>query len=157
MKFDVPMIWRRPFCHTKDCYVCLTKVTGFSNNTKVVYANVPSVSLPVPHSDAVAYPICPGSENKRKSLSSSSEKSSGNEFMVENKPKILSQAQLNDWVRDLELTKQKSELHASRMQQFNFVAPDVKVTYYRNRHQPFARHYKGRQYMLLQRYPCFIQ
>ncbi|XP_049306156.1 uncharacterized protein LOC125776677 [Bactrocera dorsalis] len=136
VKFNVPMIWREPTCHTEDCYICMTKVLGFGKSRKVIYANVPTVSLPVPHSAEVAYPV-----SLSTAVSSEYGKSSCNEFLMKNERNVLSQAQLNDWIRDWELSKEKAELHASRMQQFQFVSPHVKVTYYRNRHEPFAKPY----------------
>jgi len=60
---------------------------------------------------------------------------------LEKNPKPLTQSELNDWIRDLDLSKEKSEMLASRMQERNFVISDVKVTYYRARHKPFAKYY----------------
>lgn len=73
-------------------------------------------------------------------MSADSAKSSGNEYEPP-KVHLLSQTELSDWIRDLELPKSKAEVHASRMQQFGFLAPGVMVSIYRNRHKPFARHY----------------
>lgn len=44
-------------------------------------------------------------------------------------------------MRDLKLSKNGAELHASRMQQFGILAPGVKVTYYRNRSKGFAEYF----------------
>lgn len=81
MKFDVPIIWREPICHSEDCYICMTKVLGFGKSRKVIYANVPTA-------------VSEGSSEYGKS--------SCNEFLMENERNVLSQAQLNDWIRDLE-------------------------------------------------------
>ena len=57
-------------------------------------------------------------------------------------PYILTQDGLNDLVRDLELSKNKAELLASRLQQWNLLEENVRITSFRNRHQqlePFFR------------------
>ena len=57
-------------------------------------------------------------------------------------PHILTQDELNDLVRDLELSKSKTELLASRLQQWNLLKENVQITSFRNRRQqlePFFR------------------
>lgn len=71
MKFDVPIIWGRPFSHATDSYFCLSKEIDFEKNMQWTYANVTSVTFPVPHSDAVPYPKCPGLTHNNKSADSS--------------------------------------------------------------------------------------
>ncbi|XP_017466154.1 PREDICTED: uncharacterized protein LOC108378862 [Rhagoletis zephyria] len=134
-KFDTPMIWREPTCHSIECYICQTKVLGVGRSRGVTYASVPTVTLPVLHSTAVADPV------PLSTVTSECGGSSCTEFRMENERNVLSQAQLNDWIRDLELSKEKAEIHTSRMQQFKFVSSDVKVTYSRTRHEPFSKHY----------------
>jgi len=51
----------------------------------------------------------------------------------------LSQGKLNDLIRDLELTKEKSEILASRMKQHGFLNPNVKTAIYRSRHEKFSK------------------
>ena len=48
-------------------------------------------------------------------------------------PKQFTQQELNDLIRDLNLSKQGSELLASRLKEKNCVQPDAKITFYRNR------------------------
>lgn len=57
------------------------------------------------------------------------------------KSRKLSQAELNDWIRDLEISKSKAELLASRMKECGFLERDVNVTFYRNRDKPFSKYY----------------
>lgn len=143
MKFGVPMIWRKPFCHATDCYFCLSKQSGIGKNMKWDYAAVQSVTFPAPHSDTLPIPKCPDSSNPKRSSDSSEDIETSNEsdFDGSSERHLVTQAELNDWVRDLELTKEKAELHASRMKQCNFLAPGVKITYYRDRDRAYARYY----------------
>ena len=50
-----------------------------------------------------------------------------------NNPKLFSQHDLNDLVRDLNLTKHQSELLASRLKERNLVTEEVKITKFRSR------------------------
>ena len=137
MKFDTPMMWKKPLCHSTDCYFCLTTNSGVGRFLKWNYAQVGSFALPVPHSNDVPYPVCPGASLQKAESSDQESESSASEFGACTKRKLLSQAELNDWVRDFGLTKEKSELFASRMVQFGFAASEVKVTAYRKRHQQY--------------------
>lgn len=142
MKFGVPMIWRKPFCHSIDCYFCLSKQTGIGKNMRWHYAHVESVTFPIPHSDTLPIPTCPGSSDLNLCLSSQEETTTVSEFEPSQAyRRLLTQPELNDWVRDLELPKDKAELHASRMKQFNFLAPNVKVTHYRDRDKPYSKYF----------------
>lgn len=117
------MLWREPTNHEVDCYFCLTQLGGLSGRRKLIvnYANVPTVTKPVTHSDSLPVPVCSDSSSSRKRKRASDEShsspiSSGNDFSPK-KPHLLSQADVNDWVRDLKLTKTDAELHASRAKQ----------------------------------------
>ena len=48
-------------------------------------------------------------------------------------PKQFTQQELNDLIRDLNLSKQGSELLVSRLKEKNCLQPDAKITFYRNR------------------------
>lgn len=48
-------------------------------------------------------------------------------------PKLFNQNTLNDLVRDLELTKDKAEILASRLNERNLLEPGTKITFYRTR------------------------
>ena len=60
------------------------------------------------------------------------------EHYIQSKPlETFNQEELNDLVRDLELSKAASELLASRLYQKILLAPFTKISYYRDREQQF--------------------
>lgn len=133
MRFGKPAIWREPWNHAIDCYVCTTNINGFTMNNrhKVKYANVASLSRPVPHSDALPIPV-PPIRIQRQNLAQQISPSTSSSAQVMNPssasdqtdtPQLFSQADLNDFVRDLDLSKAKSELCASRLNDRNLLKP----------------------------------
>ena len=51
-------------------------------------------------------------------------------------PHLMTQGELNDLARDLDLSKSKAELLASRLKGYNYLVEDVRVTIFCVRHQP---------------------
>lgn len=159
MAFAVPMVWKKPRNHRTDCYFCMTNVTGFSskNKHKIVYPDCSSVEKPIKHGENFPVPVTPheinieavpSSSNESKSSSSSESfsdvhsLSTDPDYVPEDEPHLLDQAELNDLVRDLELTKEKAELLASRMLQWNLVKSETRVTVYRNRNADMLKFFK---------------
>jgi len=54
-----------------------------------------------------------------------------------NEPHLLTQGDLNDIVRDLNLSKKQAELLGSRLKGLNLLRQDTKVCFYRGRHEEF--------------------
>ena len=54
----------------------------------------------------------------------------------------ITEGKLSDVIRDLELPKDKAELLASRLQQWNLVHHSVKVTTFHTRNQEFEQFFK---------------
>ena len=103
-----------------------------------MYPNLPSAIRPVPHSADLPVPFTPSCLSELKGESSENSENSScdsdDTFQLSQeatKPHLISQEDLNDLVRDLNLTKSNSELLASRLQQWNLLAPDTKITFYR--------------------------
>ena len=106
---------------------------------------------PIPHSDDL--PVSTPPVNKDLLSSSDEEmpsrKDSAESISLEdidstysgtsgNKPHWIMQEDLNDLARDLYLSKQQSELLASRLKQWNLVPEDVRVTSFRNQNKDLA-------------------
>ena len=101
---------------------------------------------PVPHSGDLPVPTLPvnkyllsssdeeipSREDSAESLSLEDTKSTYSGTSV-NEPHWITQEDLNDLARDLYLSKQQSELLASRLKQWNLVQEDVRITSFRNR------------------------
>ena len=142
------MVRREPQNHADDCYFCLTNITGFnaSSRKKIKYPNLRSAMRTFPHSDDIPVPTPPLNEDL---LSLSDEEMPSREDSTEsislediestysgtsgNKPHWITQEDLNDPARDLYLSKQQSELLASRLKQWNIVQEDLRITSFRDR------------------------
>ena len=110
-----------------------------------MYPNLPSAIRPVPLSADLPVPITPPCLPELKGESSeNSSCDSDDTFQLSQeatKPHLISQEDLNDLLQDLNLTKSNSKLLASCLQQWNLLAPDTKVTFYRQRSQDLISHF----------------
>jgi len=121
-------------------------VTAKSKHT-VQYPNLPSAMRPVPHS--VELPVTKPPTNMTLSDSESSDEDVGQTdnnmdcdptfagASSSNEPHLLTQGDLNDIVRHLNLSKKQSELLGSRLKGWNLLRQDTKVYFYRGRHEEF--------------------
>ena len=112
------MVWREPKNHTDDCYFCMVNMAGFNRQKRKTwsYPNLESALRPVPHSDEIPIPIfknLDSDEENAKSVGGSDEEWQNDED--KSAPNLFSQGSLNDLVRDLALSKEQSELLASRL------------------------------------------
>ena len=144
------MVWREPRKHTDDCHFCLTNITGFnaSSRKKIKYPNLQSAMRPVHHSDDLPVPTSPVNKDL---LSSSDEEMPSREDSAEsisledieytywgtsgNEPHWIMQEDLNNLACVLNLSKQQSELLASRLKQWNLVQKDVRIASFKNRNK----------------------
>ncbi|KAK4321206.1 hypothetical protein Pmani_007978 [Petrolisthes manimaculis] len=133
------MIWREPRDHVTDCYFCLTRVAGFTGKTRhlIAYPSLDSAIRPVPHSDDVPKPIFTqlasvesDSECDTEVTEESTNRNSDSDFGgISTEQQTFSQAELNDLVRDLGLSKKLSELLASRLKDKNLLKIDTIDTF----------------------------
>lgn len=151
LSFGIPMVWREQKSHVDDCYFCLTKTSGYSKKTrqKLSYPYLDSAIRPVPHSHEIPVPVfteLPSLEDE--SDTCESDGSHGHESdtdFVDTSTKErgnFNQAELNDLVRDLGLSKELSELLASRLKEKNMLHKETNVTFYRNREKSLLAFFK---------------
>lgn len=144
MAFAVPMVWREPTNHIDDCYCCLTQPikVGLSmkKNRTVQYPNLPSAIRPIPHSDSLPVPTLPKNYELNVKNEDSVEEEVDNASStlhepdfntIDDQPHRLSQSELSDLIRDLDLSQEKAELLGSRLQQRNILQHDARVSKYR--------------------------
>lgn len=152
MNFDIPMIWREPSNHATDCYFCAINVMGINrkNRTTLEYPNLPSAMRPTPHSEEIPVPIfedtsieeSSSSQDETQSITTTDDHHDAS-FPDDNdeQPKLFSQNELNDLVRDLNLPKDSAELLASRLKDKNMLNGKVKVSFFHTRHKKFLRYF----------------
>jgi hypothetical protein len=147
LNFGVPMVWREQRNHHDDCYFCLVNVKGYNRHKKRImeYPNLESARRPVQHSEDVPIP----SFSSLRDLSDEEEETtnvddaSGSEYEASSSDssRLFSQCELNDLVRDLNLSKEASELLASRLKEKNCLKSEVKITAYRSREEKFLQYF----------------
>ena len=61
LAFGVPIVWREPNKHGKECYFCSCVVAGFNvkNKHKIQYPNLTCAIPPIPHGPSVPIPLPP--------------------------------------------------------------------------------------------------
>ncbi|GBM80837.1 hypothetical protein AVEN_219583-1 [Araneus ventricosus] len=125
----------------------MTFTVGFSSKTKrtIQYPNIPSAVNPVPHNESLPFPVASNTytlqpetnfEDFEPQPVPSTTTDDDEEYpadLVHRQPHLVSQPELNDLVGDLELPKSKSQLPGSRLQQWNLLEKDVKISSYRTR------------------------
>ena len=146
MPFGVPMVWRVPSNHSTDYYVCMVPPiqNGMSMKKKstLVYPNIPSAIRHVPHGDGLPVPEPPDnfamysddddtvSSNSKEQQPSASRDAdclpstdSPSHYLpsTDSPNHKIAEGKLSDLVRDLKLPKNKTELLASRLQQWNLL------------------------------------
>jgi hypothetical protein len=119
MPFGIPMVWRKPQNHYDDCYFCLCNVSGY--NKKIKHPHLSSAIRPIPHGPDDPIPAPPAQlEDIESSSSSESTANDDVDFSPDNEdrtPQLFTQIELNNLVRDLGLTKEKSETLGLRLKE----------------------------------------
>ena len=151
LKFAIPMVWREPKDHCTDCYFCAVKTMGMNRKNKKLleYPNLASAIRPILHSPEPPIPgfeslpeldLLSDSENDASSTDSNS--LDNDDFHPTVLPRLLfSHGELNELARDLNLSKESSELVASKLKEKNMLEPGTQITFYRKRHYEFLPYF----------------
>ena len=137
-------------------FVCIF-ILGINRKSKnhVKYPNVFSIIKPVPHGPGIPVVEITGDISKIEcSLSTeskSSEKDTLNAEQSTNQQKHLTQLELNDLTRDLNLTKESAQLFGSRLRENNLILPSTTTYFwYRKRDQEFRKYFSyGKDHSLV--------
>ncbi|KAI0986960.1 hypothetical protein GJ496_007758 [Pomphorhynchus laevis] len=133
MRFAIPMVWRKPNNHGNDCYFRAQNLKNINRNSfqTLIYPNLTSAMRPVLHSEEQPVPNFSALHHLSSSSSdqdfSLKDVDKDEEFSDETTPKLFSQIELNDLVRDLTLPKNSAELLTSRLKENNLLENDVYV------------------------------
>ena len=134
------MVWREQANRVNDCYFCMANITGFSSKSKgnIKYPDLPSAIQPVLHSADLPPPLFTSlSEVVNEPVSSTSEESTLEDdcynSLAGKSPILITQAFLNDLVRDISLPKKSAELLGSRLQHNNLFSPNTSYSWHRRR------------------------
>lgn len=145
LPFGIPMVWREQQNHGDDCYFCSCDVKGFNSKNKntIQYPDLPSAKRPVPHGPGI--PIPPPflhTIQQQSSDESSNGRTDEDEFNPDvGQPQQFIQAELNDLVRDLGLSKDAAQILGSRLKDKNVLAPGTTFSWYRHREKEFAEYF----------------
>ena len=153
MPFAVPMVWREGKYHVTDCYFCMTNLQGINRKNKhcVQYHDIPSAIIPVPHGPSLPVPK-PDVEMQSSSESDNSyDRTEGAEYWSEenNWPVPLTQADLNVLTRDLNLSKESSQLLGSCLLEKKLLAPQATFYWYQEREREFRQFFSTQRDLLL--------
>jgi hypothetical protein len=116
----------------------MVNVAGYNKKNKkgITYPNLLSAIRPVPHGHDLPVPSPPynlSGESESSSLQSHTEEMFFEPHQYDRPIDKFPQSELNDLIRELKLTKEKSELFGSRLRENNMLASGVKFSWYRNR------------------------
>ena len=149
MRFGVPMLWREPKNHLEDCYFCMVHMTGWNQRKKKdwYYPDTESARRPVLHCSEVPVPVFsfspdltadetllkPMKDSNSSCSNYSSTSMAAETSLLSTNPKPFSQGQLNNLIRDPNLSKESSELLTSRLNEHGVLDSGTKITFIRNR------------------------
>ena len=141
-RFAIPMVWREPKNHYDDCYFCMVNLKGFNRHKRKTwnYPDLESARRPVLHSADLPVPKsthlpdlpmdCDDFDEK---LGSSSDDNASVFEGTSSIPEQFKQEELSDLIRDLNLSKEASEILASRLKDKNCLKMEASITFYRSR------------------------
>jgi len=151
----------RPFDRLLFLYSSATSARNYKEKKKTVsYPNISSALRPVPHTEDLPVPVPlqqyildsddEPTENREKipQLSTSTDADFTADLQF-NEFHRITQEELNDLIRDLDLFKSKAELLGSRLQQWNLLKENVRISVYRKRHEGLVQFFKWKRHCCL--------
>ena len=123
----------------------MTNLQGINRKNKrcVEYPDVPSAMRPVPHGSDLPVPesdVAMESSSESKS-DNTADRAEGEEYMPEenDRPVPLTQADLNNLTRDLNLSRESAQFLGSVLSENNLLAPETKFYWYWKRERKFRQ------------------
>ena len=139
----IPMTWREHSNHTDDFWS--VNITRFNRRNKkdISYPMEKSAIRPVFHISEIPVQIPPDNldelmEPDVKGNAVPEQEDSVSNFLTEYRHELFSQGELNDFICDLGLTKDKAELLGSRLKDKKFLSSGVTFSWYRHRQKDIA-------------------
>ena len=168
--FTVSMVWREPKDHSSNYHAAVTKITGTASKFThtVKYQDLLSTIRPVPHSEELSVPKPP------ETLTFSDVKSNSDEDHGEqerdnvgcdltfeascssSEPHLLRQGDLNDLVRDLNLSQKQAEPSGSRLKGWNLLLHDTEICFFRNRQNEFKENFFQENDLVFCNEVCYV-
>ena len=115
------------------------------------YPDIDSARWPIPHCSDIQVPVFTSlpdlvpdtafTEAIDESSDSTYSRNSCNDSLQISKAEPFTQGQLNDLVRDLGLSKEASEILASRLSEHHVLHSEARITYYRRRDEELIRYF----------------
>ena len=152
------MVWHESEVHSTECYFCLVNTKGIGKKKtrlNISYPSIPSAIRPVLHTDEFPPPIFNGfissddeeTESEEKCMEceykrTDTESEDSSTEVKKATPQQFNQSELNDLVRDLDLSKQAAELLASRLNEKHVLHSSAKVSFFRRRDESFLSFFK---------------
>ena len=159
MPLTIPMVGREGKDHITECYFSMVNLKEINPKKKhhVRYPDVPSTTRPKTYSPDLLVPKPDGNtDNSSDSEHSDKTVEAGDDAYKpeENKPVPLTQAELTDLARDLNLTKESAQLLGSPLKAKYLLSPERIFYWYRKSDKEL------RQFFIFQsgytNYPCFL-
>ena len=143
---------RKTISMTATCCAVNTKGINRKKKNPLVYPNLESAIRPIPHRNEISVTVfkdlpeleLPGSEKDQASVLSTDsceDTVSDVGFPPSSLPQLFSQGGVNDLIRDLNFSKEFSELLASRLKEKNLFHPGTLITFYRKCHIEFLPYF----------------
>ena len=144
----------RPFDRLIFLYSSVTSARNYKEKKRTVnYPNISSAIRPLPHNEYLPVPVPPqqyildsddeATENREKTPKPSP--TTDADFTADlqfNELHQITQEELNDLIRDFDLPKSKAELLGSRLQQWNLLKENVRISVYCKRYEDLVQFFK---------------